>query len=141
MVSRLSHARQRAPLKALAFDVVELNSLMTPGGLGFFLRCLGSVGFVKEANFLFDQVQRKSLCVPNAYSYTCLLEVLFKSSSFDLVEVRLKEMMDFGWEIDKYTLTPLLMAYCNVGKFDKALDILTKCVRRIGLVPMFFLPL
>ncbi|XP_024021620.1 putative pentatricopeptide repeat-containing protein At5g08310, mitochondrial [Morus notabilis] len=123
MASILSNARQNAPLRALALDVVNLNCLMTPGGLGFFLRCLGSLGLVKEANILFDQVRTKGLCVPNAYSYACLFEVISKSGGIDLLEMRLKEMMDSGLELDKYTLTPLLMAYCKVGKFDKALDV------------------
>lgn len=32
-------------------------------------------------------------------------------------------MKYYGCEVDKYTLTPVLKAYCNTGKFDKALNV------------------
>ncbi|PON68231.1 Tetratricopeptide-like helical domain containing protein [Parasponia andersonii] len=123
MASILSHARQNGPLKALALDFVNSNCSITPGGLGFFLRCLGSLELVSEANFVFDQVKKKGLCVPNDYTYACLLEAISKPSSIDFLEMRLQEMLDSGWEINKYTLTPLLGAYCNAGQFEKALNI------------------
>lgn len=119
----LSHARQNAPLRAIAMDVLNFRCWMTPGALGVFLRCLGSVGLVEEANFLFDQVRVMGLCVPNSYTYNCLLEILSKANAVDSIENRLWEMKDFGWEVDKYTLTPVLKAYCNSGKFDKALNV------------------
>ncbi|CAK9311799.1 unnamed protein product [Citrullus colocynthis] len=121
IASILSHARQNAPLRAIAMDVLNFRCLMTPGALGVFLRSLGNVGLVEEANFLFDQVRSMGLCVPNSYSYNCLLEILSKGNAIDSIENRLREMKDFGWEVDKYTLTPVLKAYCNAGKFDKAL--------------------
>lgn len=133
MASILSRARKNAPLKALTLDIVDSHCLMSPGALGFFIRCLGSVGLVDEANFLFDQVRIKGLCVPNSYSYTCLLEALSKSNSIDLFEMRLKEMRDYGWELDKYVLTPMMKVYCNVGKFEKAVDIFNEMYER-GLV-------
>ena len=100
MASILSGARQNAPLKALALDFVNSNCSITPGGLGFFLRCLGSLGLVDEANLLFDQVKKKGLCVPNGYSYNCLLEAISQSSSIDLLEMRLQEMLNSGWQIN-----------------------------------------
>ncbi|KAL0540366.1 hypothetical protein IC582_024603 [Cucumis melo] len=121
IASVLSHARKKAPLRAVARDVLTSRCLMTPGALGVFLRCLGSVGLVEEANYLFDQVRSMGLCVPNSYSYNCLLEILSKVNAIDSIENRLIEMKYFGWEVDKYTLTPVLKAYCNAGKFDKAL--------------------
>uniref|UniRef100_A0A0A0KMI5 Pentacotripeptide-repeat region of PRORP domain-containing protein n=2 Tax=Cucumis sativus TaxID=3659 RepID=A0A0A0KMI5_CUCSA len=121
IASILSHARKNAPLRAVAMDVLNFRCSMTPRALGVFLRCLGSVGLVEEANYLFDQVRSMDLCIPNNYSYNCLLEILSKTNSIDSIENRLMEMKDFGWEVDKYTLTPVLMAYCNAGKFDKAL--------------------
>ncbi|XP_048333437.2 putative pentatricopeptide repeat-containing protein At5g08310, mitochondrial isoform X1 [Ziziphus jujuba] len=130
MASILSRAQQNAPLRALALDIVDSHCLMSPGALGFFIRCLGSVGLVGEANFLFDQVRIEGLCVPNSYSYTCLLEALSKSNSIDLFEMRLKEIRDFGWESDKYVLTPTLKVYCNVGKFEKALDVFNEMYER-----------
>ncbi|KAG6601987.1 putative pentatricopeptide repeat-containing protein, mitochondrial, partial [Cucurbita argyrosperma subsp. sororia] len=57
IASILSHARQNAPLRAIATDVLNSRCSMTPGALGIFLRCLGSVGLVEEANFLFDQAK------------------------------------------------------------------------------------
>lgn len=130
MASILSLARQNAPLRALALDIVDSHCLMSPGALGFFIRCLDSVGLVDEANFLFDQVRIKGLCVPNSYSYTCVLEALSKSNSIDLFEMRLKEIQDFGWELDKYMLTPMLQVYCNAGKFEKALNVFNEMYKR-----------
>lgn len=126
MASILSRARRNGPLKVLALDVVKSRCFMSPGALGFFIRCLGSVGLIEEANMLFDQVTREGLCVPNNYSYNCLLETVCKSNSAGLVEMRLKEMRDCGWRYDKYTLTPLLQVYCNSGKFDKALSVFSE---------------
>lgn len=128
MASILSRARRIAPLRVLAQDVVKSRCFMSPGALGFLIRCLGSVGLVEEANMLFDQVKREGLCVPNNYSYNCLLEAVCKSCSVDLVEMRLKEMHDCGWGYDKYTLTPLLQIYCNSGQFDKALSVFNEIV-------------
>ncbi|CAK9311800.1 unnamed protein product [Citrullus colocynthis] len=112
-------------------DVLNFRCLMTPGALGVFLRSLGSVGLVEEANFLFDQVRSMGLCVRNSDSYNCLLEILSKANAIDFIENRLREMKDFGWEVDKYTLTPVLKAYCNAGKFDKAL-IVYICMKEGG---------
>ncbi|KAF7131868.1 hypothetical protein RHSIM_Rhsim09G0070400 [Rhododendron simsii] len=124
MASILSRARRNDQLRGLALELVNSRCLMTPGALGFFVRCLGGVGLVEEANSLFDRVKKTGLCIPNSYSYNCLLEALAKSTaSVCLVEVRLKEMQDLGWEPDKYTLTPLLQCYCNAGKFGKALEV------------------
>lgn len=123
MASCLSRARQNAPLSLLSMEIVNSRCQMSPAALGFFLRCLGSCGLVEEANFLFDKVKMMGLCVPNNYSYNCLLEALSKSGSIDLVEMRLREMCDSGWEPDKFTLTSVLQAYCNARKFDKALSV------------------
>ncbi|XP_028104705.1 putative pentatricopeptide repeat-containing protein At5g08310, mitochondrial [Camellia sinensis] len=123
MASILSRACQNAPLRVLAVELVDSRCWMTPGGLGFFIRCLGGQGLVEEANLVFDQVKKMGLCVPNSYSYNCLLEAISKSSSVDLIEKRLKEMHGSGWEPDKYTLTPLLQCYCKAGMFEKALDV------------------
>ncbi|XVE55084.1 hypothetical protein DITRI_Ditri03aG0132500 [Diplodiscus trichospermus] len=130
MASILSHARQNALLKSLALDVQNSHCSMNPGALGFFIRCLGSAGLVDEANNLFDQVRRVGLCVPNGYSYNCLLEALSKSGLIDLAEIRLKEMRVLGLEIDKYTLTPVLQVYCNAGHFDKALSVFNEMFER-----------
>ncbi|KAK9275891.1 hypothetical protein L1049_023165 [Liquidambar formosana] len=130
MASILSHARQNAPLRVLALDIVNSRCSMTPGALGFFIRCLGSLGLVDEANVLFDQVKKIGLCVPNNYSYNCLLEAISQSSSVGLVEMRLKEMHEFGWQPDKYTLTPLLQVYCNAGNFEKGLDVFNEIYNR-----------
>ena len=63
-------------MRAFALDLVNSNYFMTPKAWNYFLRCLGSLGLVEEANVLFDQVKNKGLCVPNDYTYACLLEVL-----------------------------------------------------------------
>ncbi|KAK8627132.1 hypothetical protein V6N13_134756 [Hibiscus sabdariffa] len=130
MASILSRARQNAPLKALALDVVDSRCSMNPGALGFLIRCLGSVGLADEANNLFDQVKRIGLCVPSTYSYSCLLEALSKSRLIDLVEIRLKEMKDLGLEFDKYTLTPVLQVYCSSGQSDKALAVFNEMLEK-----------
>ncbi|GMH07617.1 hypothetical protein Nepgr_009457 [Nepenthes gracilis] len=120
MASILSRARRNAPLKELAFDVVNSRCSMTPGALGFLIRCLGSVKLVEEASALFDQVKMMGLCVPNNYTYSCLLETISKSDLINLAEMRMNEMVSNGWEADKFVLTPMLKVYCNAGKFDKA---------------------
>ncbi|XP_022763919.1 putative pentatricopeptide repeat-containing protein At5g08310, mitochondrial [Durio zibethinus] len=130
MASILSRARQNALIKTLALDVLNSHCSMNPGALGFFIRCLGSVGLVDEANNLFDQVKRVGLCIPNSYSYNCLLEALAKSCLIDLVEVRLTEMRGLGLEFDKYTLTPVLQVYCNAGQSDKALSVFDEMFER-----------
>ncbi|CAI0416372.1 unnamed protein product [Linum tenue] len=123
MASILSRARQNAPLRALSEQILRSRCPMTPGALGFFIRCLGCAGLVEEANSLFDQVQSEGLCFPNVYAYNCLLEAVSKSNCVDLVDARLKEMSDRGFVFDKYTLTPVLQVYCNAGRFDKAFDV------------------
>lgn len=125
MASILSRVRRNDQLRGLSLELVNSKCMMTPGALGFFVRCLGGLGLVEEANSLFDHVKRMGLCVPNTYSYNCLLEAFAKSTtvSFGLVEIRLKEMRDLGLEPDKYTLTPILQCYCKTGKFEKALEV------------------
>ncbi|KDP46296.1 hypothetical protein JCGZ_10136 [Jatropha curcas] len=126
MAKILSHARQNAQLRDLSVEILNSRCSMSPGSLGFLIRCLGSVGLTNEANWLFDQVKIMGLCVPNLYSYNCLLEAISMSSpatSVGLLEMRLKEMRDRGLRFDKYTLTPLLQIYCNVGKFGEALNV------------------
>lgn len=132
MASILSHARQNASLKGLVFDILNSGCAITPGTLGYLIRCLGSVGLVDEANLVFDQVKLKGVCVPNSYSYNCLLEAICRSKPicFALLETRLKEMRDQGWEFSKYTLTPVLQAYCNEGKFDEALGVFNEIHKR-----------
>ncbi|CAL1387913.1 unnamed protein product [Linum trigynum] len=123
MASILSRARQIAPLRALSVQILRSRCPMTPGALGFFIRCFGGAGLVDEANSLFDQVQSEGLCFPNVYAYNCLLEAVSKSTCVDLVDAKLKEMSDRGFVLDKYTLTPVLQVYCNAGRFDKAFDV------------------
>ncbi|KAL2939044.1 hypothetical protein RDABS01_022493 [Bienertia sinuspersici] len=130
MASILSTVRQNAALKALTFDMIDSRCFMSPGALGYFIRCLGSVGLVEEANLLFDQVREMGLCVPNSYSYNCLLETISKSSLSYQAEKRLDEMRNFGWMIDKYTMTPLLQVYCNAKDFDKALVVFNQMLER-----------
>ncbi|KAI4313233.1 hypothetical protein L6164_026226 [Bauhinia variegata] len=126
MGSILSRAQQSALLRDMLKYVLHSRCSFTPGALGFLIRCLGNVGLIEEANEFFDEVRLMGLCVPNNYSYNCLLEVLSKSSSIDLLEMRLKEMRDMGWQFDKYTLTSILHAYCNSGKFEEALNVYNK---------------
>ncbi|KAJ0233861.1 putative pentatricopeptide repeat-containing protein [Hirschfeldia incana] len=116
MACILSRARQNASLKDLVGDVLNSRCSMSPGGLGFFIRCLGNAGLVEEASFVFDRVREMGLCVPNAYTYNCLLEAVSKSSSVDLVERRLEEMRRCGFSFDKFTLTPVLQV-------DKAFEL------------------
>ncbi|XP_027363044.1 putative pentatricopeptide repeat-containing protein At5g08310, mitochondrial [Abrus precatorius] len=124
VASIFSRSNQPVPLKALATDIAESTSCsFTPGALGFFIRCLASVGLVQEANQLFDEMREKGLCVPNDYCYNCLLEAISKSGSVDLMEMRLKEMKGFGWEVDEFTLTPVMLVYCNARRFDQALSV------------------
>ncbi|KNA11426.1 hypothetical protein SOVF_135320 [Spinacia oleracea] len=130
MASILSGARRNAPMKSLYLELIDSRCFMTPGALGFFVRCLGSVGLMEEANVLFDHVRQMGLCVPNNYSYNCLLETIAKSSSCVQAEKRLDEMRSFGWIVDKYTMTPLLQVYCNSREFDKALVVFHQMLER-----------
>ncbi|XP_010688663.1 putative pentatricopeptide repeat-containing protein At5g08310, mitochondrial [Beta vulgaris subsp. vulgaris] len=130
MASILSGVRRNAQLKDLVFDMIDSRCFITPGALGFLIRCLGSVGLVEEANMLFDQVREMGLCVPNSYSYNCLLETMSKSSLSDQAEKRLDEMRSFGWIVDKYTMTPLLQVYCNAREFEKALIVFNQMLER-----------
>ncbi|KAL2323946.1 hypothetical protein Fmac_023004 [Flemingia macrophylla] len=124
VASILSRSRQTAPLKTLANHLVDSTSCsFTPGALGFLIRCLGHVGLSHEAHHLFDEMRQKGLCVPNDYCYNCLLEALSKSGDVDLIEEKLKEMKGFGWEFDKFTLTPVVQAYCKARRFDQALRV------------------
>jgi len=132
MASILSRARQNASLKALVVDVLNSRCFMSPGAFGFFIRCLGNAGLVDEASSVFDRVREMGLCVPNAYTYNCLLEAISKSnsSSVELVEARLKEMRDCGFHFDKFTLTPVLQVYCNTGKSERALSVFNEILSR-----------
>ncbi|KAI6669440.1 hypothetical protein NL676_004325 [Syzygium grande] len=130
MACMLSRARQNAAMRALAVQAVDSRCKMTPGALGYFIRCLGSVGMVEEANAMFDKVKQAGLCVPNSYSYNCLLEAIAKSEAIELAEMRLKEMRDLGWDLDKYTLTSVLQIYCNMRKFDVALKVFNEMYDR-----------
>ncbi|KAK7343314.1 hypothetical protein VNO77_11966 [Canavalia gladiata] len=124
MASILTRSHQTTPLRALVKHVIESTPCsFTPGALGFFIRCLGRVGLVQEANHLFDEMRMKGLCVPNDYCYNCLLEAISKSGSVELMEMRLEEMKGFGWEFDKFTLTPVMQVYCNACRFDHALSV------------------
>ncbi|KAL3650758.1 hypothetical protein CASFOL_007161 [Castilleja foliolosa] len=121
MAAILSSARQNASLKDLAVSLSKSSCFWTPGALGYFLRCLGSLGLVEEANSFFDLVKISGLCDINSYSYNCLLEVIAKGCDVGLLEYRLNEMRNLGWLIDKHALTPVLQCYCNARRFDKAL--------------------
>ncbi|WOH13179.1 hypothetical protein DCAR_0832688 [Daucus carota subsp. sativus] len=123
MASILSGVRQNAQLKALAAELGRSGCFMSPGAMGFFIRCLGKVGLVEDAVLLFDRFKVSGFCVPNGYTYNCLIEVMAKSCEVEVMEMRLKEMTDTGWQPDKFTLTAVLQCYCNAKKFDKALDV------------------
>ncbi|KAK1416359.1 hypothetical protein QVD17_32150 [Tagetes erecta] len=122
MASILSGVRQNAAMKTLFLDLVNSRCYMSAGGLGFFVRCLGGLGMVTEANELFDHVKKLG-CGLNEYSYNALLEAISKSGSVELMAVRMSEMRDNGWKPDKYTLTSVLQCYCRASMFDKALDV------------------
>ncbi|KAL0318846.1 UNVERIFIED_CONTAM: putative pentatricopeptide repeat-containing protein, mitochondrial [Sesamum angustifolium] len=126
----LSNARQIAPLRELAESILISQCLWTPGAFGYFLRCLGSQGLIKEANYLFDQVKISGLCILNCYSYNCLLEVISNSGDVGLLEYRLNEMRDFGCPMDKHSLTPALHCYCSAKMFDKALMVFNELNER-----------
>ena len=126
MASILSLTQQRDTLRVMTKDILNSRCSFTPGALGFFIRCLGNVGLVDEANQLFDGIRLKGLCIPNSYSYNCLLEAMSKSGSIDMMEKRLKEMSILGWEYDKYTLTPVMHAFCKCGKFEEALKVFNR---------------
>lgn len=124
IASIFSRSGQTTPLKTLVKNLAEsAPCTFTPGALGFLIRCLGQVGLAQEANHVFDEMRVKGLCVPNEYCYNCLLEALSKSGEVDLVQARFEEMEGFGWEFDKFTLTPVVQAYCKARKFDQALKI------------------
>ncbi|BAU00874.1 hypothetical protein VIGAN_11000200, partial [Vigna angularis var. angularis] len=119
IASIFSRSRQTTHLKTVVKQLVESAPCsFTPGALGFLIRCLGEVGLAQEAHHLFDEMRVKGLCVPNVYCYNCLLEALSKAGEVDLVEARLEEMKGFGWEFDKFTLTPVVQAYCKARRFD-----------------------
>ena len=86
-----------------------------------------------QASSVFDRVREMGLCVPNAYTYNCLLEAISKSnsSSVELVEARLKEMRDCGFHFDKFTLTPVLQVYCNTGKSERALSVFNEILFKL----------
>ncbi|XP_026404406.1 putative pentatricopeptide repeat-containing protein At5g08310, mitochondrial [Papaver somniferum] len=123
MASILSVSRQNGVLKTLVFDMINSKCSMSPGALGFLIRCLGNQGLVDEALYIFDEAQKVGLTVGNSYSYNCLLEVLAKSNKVELVEMKLEEMRNLGLGSDKFTLTPVLLAYCNSRRFEEALSV------------------
>ncbi|KAL8218488.1 hypothetical protein R6Q57_021861 [Mikania cordata] len=122
MASILSGARQNAAMKMLYLDLVNSRCYMSAGALGFFVRCLGVLGMVNEANELFDHAKKLGFVV-NDYSYNSLLEAISKSGLVELMAVRMNEMRDNGWEPDKYTLASVLQCYCRASKFEIALDV------------------
>ncbi|KAG5608715.1 hypothetical protein H5410_019996 [Solanum commersonii] len=129
MAECLSGARQIDSMRVLVNDVVRFQCYFTPRGLGFFIRCLGNQGLVKEANELFDQMKKSGLCVPNCFTYNCLLDAVSKAGDVGLIELRLKEMCSYGWELDKYAYTPVLQCYCNVGNFENALVVFNEIAK------------
>ncbi|PHT92998.1 hypothetical protein T459_00880 [Capsicum annuum] len=66
-------------------------------------------------------MKRMGLCVPNSFTYNCLLDAISKGGDVGLTKLRLKEMCSYGWELDKYAYMPVLQCYCNAGKFENAL--------------------
>ncbi|KAK8968793.1 putative pentatricopeptide repeat-containing protein [Platanthera guangdongensis] len=126
MAEILSRARKKTQLKSLARDMVGRRCPMTPGALGFLIRCLGRQGLAEDAGFVFDHAQDLS-CIPNSYTYNCFLEVLARTGTVELLEMKFREMVEImGWVPDKYTLTSVLQSYCNTGKFDDALTVFNK---------------
>jgi pentatricopeptide repeat protein len=123
IASIFSRSRQTQPLIDLAKHLPNSSCSFTPGAFSFFLRCLGNLGLVHEANHLFDEMSLKGLCVPDRHCYNILLEVISKCGSVHFMEKRLNEMKGFGWEFDKYTFTPVIVTYCNARKIDQALSV------------------
>ncbi|KAH9329976.1 hypothetical protein KI387_002084, partial [Taxus chinensis] len=123
MASILAKGKQTWVLREFMEEMMKERCRMTPGALGFLIRCFGSVGMVDEAMYLLGRAGTLN-CVPNVYTYNCLLDVLAKSKRFDLVEIRYNEMQKYGFVSDKFTLTSLLQAHCGVGKFTEALNLL-----------------
>ncbi|XP_039841424.1 putative pentatricopeptide repeat-containing protein At5g08310, mitochondrial [Panicum virgatum] len=113
---------QRAHLDRLGGDAVSSRCPMTPGALGFLLRCLGAAGLPDTAARVFDAARTTLSCSPNSYTYNCLLYALAKAGRADDVEARLREMVArCGDEsVDRYTLTSLLQCYCNAGHPEEA---------------------
>ncbi|KAJ0856998.1 putative tetratricopeptide-like helical domain superfamily [Helianthus annuus] len=122
MASILSGVRQNAAMKSLCFDLINSRCYVSAGALGYFVRCLGGLGMVTEANEVFDHVKKMG-CVVNDYSYNALLEAVSKAGAVELMAVRMSEMRDNGWKPDKYTLTSVLQCYCRAAMFEKALDV------------------
>ena len=52
-----------------------------------------------------------------------MLEALSKFDEVELMEARLEEMKGFGWEFDKFTLTPVMQAYYNARRFDEHVNV------------------
>ncbi|XP_068648491.1 putative pentatricopeptide repeat-containing protein At5g08310, mitochondrial [Aristolochia californica] len=125
MAEILARAKKKDLLKSLSMDMVSSSIQSSPGALGFLIRCLGIQGLLEEANYVFDHAKLLN-CVPNRYTYNCLLEALAKCERVDLVESRFREMIDLGLEPDKYTFTPLLQAYCHGGNFEEAQSVFNK---------------
>ncbi|KAG6509796.1 hypothetical protein ZIOFF_027802 [Zingiber officinale] len=119
MASVLCRARRFVQLQELVAQVLDERCPMTPGALGFLIRCLGSQGLIDEALLVFDRASILH-CVPNSYTYNCLLEVLVNSRSVDEVESKFEEMVVARrLEPDKYTFTAILQSYCRAGKLEE----------------------
>nr|XP_027189137.1 putative pentatricopeptide repeat-containing protein At5g08310, mitochondrial [Cicer arietinum] len=123
IASIFSRSRQTQPLIDLAKQLPNSSVSFTPGSFSFFLRCLGNLRLVREANHLFDEMSQRGLCVPDRHCYNTLLDVISKTGSLHFMEIRLNEMKGFGWEFDKYTLTPVIVTYCNARRFGQALSV------------------
>ncbi|KAK7390790.1 hypothetical protein VNO78_18869 [Psophocarpus tetragonolobus] len=124
MASILSLSQQTSHLKSMAKHLTDSTPCsFTPSALAFLLRCFASLGLSLDAHLLFDALRLKGLCLPDHYCYNCLLEALSKSSLLHLIHLRLEEMKSFGWELDKFTFTPVLHAYCKARRFDLALKV------------------
>ncbi|VAI83939.1 unnamed protein product [Triticum turgidum subsp. durum] len=124
-MASLLRRRQPAHLDRLAADALAAGCPMTPGALGFLLRCLGDAGLPDTASRVFDSARARLSCTPNSYTFNCLLDALAKAGRADDAEARLQEMLVKCGDgsVDKYTLTSLLQCYCNAGRPDDANDV------------------
>ncbi|KAG8085147.1 hypothetical protein GUJ93_ZPchr0010g11072 [Zizania palustris] len=123
---------QHTHLDRIAADAIATRCLMTPGALGFLLRCLGAAGLTDTAVRVFDAARASFSCTPNSYTYNCLLDALAKAGRADDADARVREMVTKCGDgsVDKYTLTSLLRCYCNAGRPDDANDVFQRMSER-----------
>lgn len=98
------------------------------------IRFLGRHGRVREALYLFEEMEVKFRCKPDNFVYNNMLYVLCKKErSEEFLDVALSIFRRIG-SPDTYSYSNVLVGLCKFGRFESALEIFQE-MGRAGLLP------